>query len=41
MYSHYAVLRIVWAAAAAVVLFLVVHTAMEAFSHATTVLTGV
>jgi hypothetical protein len=40
MNSQYAVLRIMWAAAAAVVLFLVVHTTLQAFSHAATALTG-
>jgi hypothetical protein len=40
MNTHFAVLRIAWAAAAAIVLFLVVHTALEAFSRAATVLAG-
>jgi hypothetical protein len=40
MNTQIAVLRMVWAATAALVIFLVVHTALEAFSRTATTLVG-
>lgn len=40
MNTHLPVLRIAFGAAAAVVIFLVIHTALEAFSQTSSVLAG-